>query len=198
MSPRATAASSVGEAPASACSWNSKPEELPRPMMGGRLKAKTLAAAICWKAALTVFNASNTERLPALRSSNGFRATTTRARLGRASPSSRLKPLTVKMLCSQGCPSIDFSTCSTAPSVRLVEAASGSWTSAMKAPWSSSGRKPEETMEPIPPVPATKPATSNRATMPRRASGVTTFTYPSRVRSMRPCIQPMTPVGFFL
>jgi hypothetical protein len=81
----------------------------------------------------------------------------------------------VKTLCFQGLSAMVFSTSATAASVRLVEAASGSWTSAMKAPWSSSGRKPEGTMEPMPPVAAAKPTTSRSATMPRRASGVTTL-----------------------
>ena len=68
------------------------------------------------------------------------------------------------------------STCCSAARVRLVEAASGSWSSAMKAPWSSSGRKPEGTRLPTPPVAAMKPTTSIMAMKPRRASGVTSFT----------------------
>ena len=152
---------------------NSKPDELPSPMMGGRLKANTLAAATCWKALLSSPRAANTERLAALRSANGFSATMTNARFGWLSPSSRLKPETVKMLCSQGLPSIMPSTCCSTARVRLVEAASGSCTSAMKAPWSSSGRKPVGTSEPTPPVPSTKPTTSTTAMKARRVSGVT-------------------------
>ena len=56
----------------------------------------------------------------------------------------------------------------------LVEAASGSCISAMKAPWSSSGRKPEGTIELSPPAPAMKTPTSSRARKARRAIGVTT------------------------
>ena len=141
--------------------------------MGGRLKAKTLAAAICWNALLSSSSAANTDKFALLRSAKGFSATMTSARLGWFSPSSRLKPETVNTLCSQGLPSIRPSTCSTAASVRLVEAASGSCSSAMKAPWSSSGRKPVGTMEPIQPVPSTKPPTSTRAMKARRVSGVT-------------------------
>jgi hypothetical protein len=124
---------------------------------------------------LDSFSAANTDKALSLRSSNGFSAATTNARLGWARPSSRLKPETVNRFCSHGLPFSVFSTCSSATRVRLVEAASGSCSSAMKAPWSSSGRKPEGTRLPIPAVAATKPTTSIRA-MPRRASGVTSFT----------------------
>ena len=88
--PRATAARSTGGAPASDCTTNSKPDELPSPMMGGRLKAKTLAEAIWAKAAFTSFSAWKTVSVLSLRSANGFSSTTTRPRLGRFRPSSRL------------------------------------------------------------------------------------------------------------
>ncbi len=87
ITPRDTAARSVGEAPASDCTTNSKPDELPSPMMGGRLKAKTLAEAIWLKAMFSSFSALNTESEGSLRSANGFSSTTTSARLGSASPS---------------------------------------------------------------------------------------------------------------
>ena len=51
--PSATAARSSGVAPESVCSCNSNPAALPSPAIGGRLKATTLAAAICRNNALT-------------------------------------------------------------------------------------------------------------------------------------------------
>ena len=81
--------------------------------------------------------------------------------------------MTVKMLCIQGLPWTVFSTSATAAAVRLVEAESGSCTSAMKAPWSSSGRNPEGTRLPMPPVASTKPPTRMSARKVRRAIGVT-------------------------
>ena len=80
------------------------------------------------------------------------------------------------MLCIHGRPAMTFSTSSIDFSVRLVEEASGSWTSAMKAPWSSSGRKPDGTRLPMPPVATAKPPTSKRAMKLRRAIGVTSRT----------------------
>ena len=59
-------------------------------MIGGRLKAKTLAAATWLKAALSSSSARKTDSFGSLRSANGFRATTTKARFGKARPSSRL------------------------------------------------------------------------------------------------------------
>ena len=67
------------------------PTTLPRPMIGGRLKAKTLAAAIWLKAVFSSLQrGEDADSDSSLRSSNGFSAATTSARLGRARPSSRL------------------------------------------------------------------------------------------------------------
>ena len=91
ISPRATAARSAGEAPVRLCTWNSKPDALPRPMIGGRLKAKTLAGGDLGEGDVQFLQrGEDAERLGFLRSSNGFSAATTSARLGRARPSSRL------------------------------------------------------------------------------------------------------------
>ena len=80
-------------------------------------------------------------------------------------------PLTVKKFCSHGWPASMASTCITASSVRLVEAASGSWISAMKDDWSSSGRKPVGTTRSSPPVASANRATSPTASTLRRISG---------------------------
>lgn len=88
--PRATAARLAGSAPPRLSSWNSKPEPLPRPEIGGRLKAKASAAGTWVKRALASSSAANTDRPAALRSSNGFSTTTTMERLESAMLSSRL------------------------------------------------------------------------------------------------------------
>ena len=110
--------------------------------MGGRLKGITRAAGRPAVSMAMRWMTAGAARSGVVRSSNGLSRPTIAAALDWTLASMMLNPGMVITCSTAGSASTIFSICSTAARVRLSEAPSGSWTWAMKAPWSSVGRKP--------------------------------------------------------
>ncbi len=111
-------------------------------MIGGRLKAMTLAERIERAAPNTRPIAVCTLSATAVRSANGFMRTTRNELFDWLPPSRSEKPTIDSTLCTAGFRCSTVSTVLLVASVRLTEAPSGSCTAMKNAPWSSSGRKP--------------------------------------------------------
>ena len=111
-------------------------------MIGGRLKGSTLAPGMAMVFCLIAAMMAVTVSVELVRWSNGNRRTTRKALLDSVVLLSWLKPMMDVTAATPFWARMIFSTSLAIASVRFSEAPGGSWTSAKKAPWSSSGRNP--------------------------------------------------------
>jgi hypothetical protein len=143
-------------------------------MIGGMLKAKTLAERICPAAPKVRPMAAKTLSCASVRSAKGFIRATMKAELDCAPPSIRLKPTIARLFSIEGMDCRMPSTCSTTARVRATEAPWGSWICTKKAPWSSAGRKPCGVRFATVKIPKAMPAVSSSERSETRTSRRTT------------------------